>query len=84
MMSWDLDVAPLVQSISRLSSLCGDSVSDLCFPVILSFCAWESIMRSYSSVDTLQVHHVVRFSVSAVTSVSPVNHHVVQPFLFPT
>ena len=41
-------------------------------------------MRSYRSVVTLQMNHVVRFSVSAMCSVSLVNYHVVQLFLFPT
>ena len=45
---------------------------------------WESKMRSNRSVVTSQVNHVFCFSVSAVSSVSPVKFHTVQLFLFPT
>ena len=53
-----------------------------CFRSLLSnppilLCTWESKMRSNRSA-------VACFSVSAASSVSPVNQHVVQLLLFPT
>ena len=68
----DVRMAPLVQGIPRDLYLCRYPVPVFCFANPPLFFAWESKMRSYRS------------SVNAVSSVSPVNYHVVQLFLFPT
>ena len=45
---------------------------------------WEPKTRSCRFVGHSQANHVVRYSVRAISSVSPVNYHEVKLFLFPT
>ena len=56
------------------------------FPILVvqsSFLLWNR-KCAVTDLVTSQVNHLVCFSVSAVSSVSPVSSHVVQLFLFPT
>ena len=68
-MSQDLHVAPLMQGISRILYLV-EILFLFFFPILLCFLRMEIEMRSHRSVVTSQVNHVVRLSVSAVSSVS--------------
>ena len=64
-------------------------LAEMLFPIFVVqssfiFNACESKMRSNRSVATSQVDYVDRFSVSAVSSVSLVNQHLVHLFLLHT
>ena len=84
LMSRDLHVAPLMQGISRILYLCRDHLSVFCFPILLSMVRMGIENAHLQICVTWEVNHVVRLSVSEVPSVSPVNYHVVQLFLFHT